>query len=180
MEESQLEKLRYPIGRFNYQGDASATEIKKWVRDIEQLPANLKKSVKGLNEKKLNTVYREDGWTVKQVVHHLADSHINAYIRLKLALTENVPTINPYDESVWAEFDDGKNLPIKISLSLLESLHTRWTNTLKKMKPEDFQKKYFHPESHREIPLLEMTSLYAWHCKHHCAHITALRKRMKW
>lgn len=180
MQEPELEKLRYPIGRFNFNPPAGHSEIKKWIRDIEKLPVNLKKAVKGLNEKKLNTPYREGGWTVKQVVHHLADSHINAYVRLKLALTENIPAIKPYEEAEWAKSDDAKNLPAGISLSLLDALHTRWVHALKKMSSEDFQKKYFHPESKREITLLELVSLYAWHSRHHTSHITSLRKRMKW
>ena len=180
MEDTQLEKLRYPIGQFEFHSSASDLEVKKWIRNIENHPANLKKSVKGLNETKLNTPYREGGWTVKQVVHHLADSHMNAYIRIKLALTENIPTIKPYEEAQWAEMDEAKNAPINISLSLLEALHQRWTMMNKKIKPAYYSKSVFHPEKKREVTIKEFLEMYSWHCRHHCAHITALRKRMKW
>lgn len=179
MDQTQLEKLRYPIGRYHFNPDAGTAEIKKWIRDIGNLPQNLKKAVKGLNDKKLDTPYREGGWTVRQVVHHLADSHINAYCRVKLALTENVPAIKPYDEKAWAMLSDS-NASIKISLSVLEGLHERWVLLLKKFSAEDFSRKYFHPESKREIPLKELVALYSWHSRHHVAHITSLRKRMKW
>jgi uncharacterized damage-inducible protein DinB len=179
MEEAQLEQLRYPIGRFKFNSEAGISEIKKWIADIRKHPANLKKAVRGLNEKKLDTPYREGGWTIRQVVHHLADSHINAYCRVKLTLTENTPTVKPYDEATWAGLADSK-LPVKVSLSLLESLHERWAVLLKRLSPEDLERKYFHPESKREVPLKELIALYSWHGKHHTAHITLLRKRMKW
>ena len=179
MDYSQLEKLRYPIGRFKFNSEIGASEIKKWICNIEKHPENLKKAVKGLNEKKLKTPYRDGGWTAKQVVHHLADSHINAYCRVKLALTENTPAINPYEEACWAELEDSK-APIKISLSILSGLHYRWTILLKKLSAEDWERKYFHPESKREVPLKELVALYSWHCRHHTAHITSLRKRNKW
>src|ERR1051326_7904501 len=124
MEDVQLEKLRYPIGRFKFNPETGISEVKKWIRDIEKHPENLKKAIKGLNEKKLDTPYRDGGWTVRQVVHHLADSHVNAYCRVKLALTENVPVIKPYEEAAWAEFADSK-LPVKVSLSILEGLQDR-------------------------------------------------------
>lgn len=180
MDEKELEKLRYPIGIFFFNAAANEREIKKWIRDIEKLPANLKKAVKGLNKKKLNTPYRNGGWTAKQVVHHLADSHINAYCRVKLALTENIPTVKPYDEAVWAELEDYKNTPIKISLLLLEALHYRWVILLQKLTANELERKYFHPENKREITLKELIALYSWHCRHHTAHITELRKRNKW
>lgn len=180
MDEKELENLRYPIGRFKFNAETGTAEVKKCIRDIEKHPANLKKAVKGLNEKKLNTPYREGGWTVKQVVHHIADSHLNAYCRVKLALTEDIPTVKPYDEAVWAELEDYKQTPLKISLSLIEALHCRWLILLKSFSAEDLQRKYFHPESKREVSLKELIALYSWHCRHHTAHITSLRKRMKW
>ena len=180
MEAAQLEKLRYPIGQFEHHPSANLSEIKKWIRDITKHPAALKKAIKGLNEKKLNTPYRDGGWTVKQVVHHLADSHMNAYIRIKLALTENIPTIKPYEEAQWAEMDDAKKAPINISLSLLDSLHQRWTIMNKKMNETDYGKSVFHPEKKREVTIKEFLEMYSWHCRHHCAHITSLRKRVKW
>ena len=157
-----------------------SSEIKKWIRDIEKHPDNLKKAIKGLNEKKLNTPYRHGGWTVKQVVHHLADSHMNAYIRIKLALTENIPAIKPYEEAQWAEMDDAKKAPINISLSLLNALHKRWTMMNKKLKDADYSKSVFHPEKKREVTIKEFLEMYSWHCRHHTAHITSLRKRNKW
>ena len=180
MQESDLEKLRYPIGKFEFHSSASSSEVKEWIKEIEQLPAVLKKSLKGLNEKQLNTPYREGGWTVKQVVHHIADSHINAYIRVRLALTENHPTIKPYKEALWAELDDAKNLPVEISISLLESLHLRWTHLLKKLSASDYEKTVYHPESNRDMSIKFLMHLYSWHGNHHCAHITSLRKRNKW
>jgi uncharacterized damage-inducible protein DinB len=180
MDTPELEKLRYPIGKFEFNSVAGNSEIKKWISDIEKLPPLLKKSLKGLDEKKLNTPYRQGGWTVKQVTHHLADSHINAYARIKLALTENQPTIKPYDETLWAELDDAKNLSIKVSLSLLDALHTRWVHTLKKLSDSDYERSVFHPGSKREMSIKFLIHLYSWHGKHHCAHITSLRKRNKW
>ena len=180
MTESELEKLRYPIGKFSFINSYTPADVKKWIRDIEKCPAVLKKALKGLNEKKLNTPYRDGGWTVKQVVHHLADSHMNAYIRIKLALTANTPTINPYNESMWAEYDDAKKLSPSVSLSLIEALHHRWSIANKKIKPEELSKAVFHPEKKREVSIVEFLALYSWHCRHHCAHITSLRKRNKW
>lgn len=180
MEDIQLEKLRYPIGKFSFNAKADEKEIKKWIEEIEQLPFNARESVKGLNEEQKNTSYRKDGWTVKQVIHHLADSHINAYCRIKLALTENHPTIKPYEETLWAEMDDAKNLPVEISLKLLEALHIRWVHLLKKLSASDFEKTVYHPESGRDMSVKFLIHLYSWHGKHHCAHITSLRERMKW
>lgn len=180
MEDSQLEKLRYPIGRFTFNSAADEKEVKKWVRNIEKHPANLKKALKGLDEKKLNTPYRAGGWSVRQVVHHLADSHMNAFIRIKLALSENNPTIKPYPEAEWAEMDDAKKVPVKVSLTLLEALHHRWTVMNKKIKSADYGRTVFHPEKKREVTIKEFLELYSWHSMHHCAHITSLRKRMKW
>ena len=180
MQESDLEKLRYPIGKFEFHSAASSSEVKEWIKEIEQLPAVLKKSLKGLNEKQLNTPYREGGWTIRQVVHHIADSHMNAYIRFKLALTEDKPTIKPYLEKLWAEMDDSTNLPIEVSLSILEPLHVRMVYILKKIKGNEFDRTVYHPESKREMSIKFLMHLYSWHGNHHCAHITSLRKRNKW
>ena len=180
METISLDQLRYPIGKFSFNSTADEKEIKQWISEVEKLPSRIRNAVKGLNEEQLNTTYRDGGWTVKQVVHHLADSHINAYVRIKLALTENNPTIKPYEEKLWAEMDDAKNLPVEISLSLLDALHARCVYMLKKLSVDDFNKTIYHPESKREMSVKFLVSLYAWHGRHHCAHITFLRERNKW
>ena len=180
METLTLDQLRYPAGKFAFIADADAKEIRQWISEIETLAFNLKNAVKGLNDSQLNTPYRDGGWTVRQVVHHLADSHMNAYIRFKLALTEDNPTIKPYQEKLWAEMEDGKNLPIDISISILEPLHIRWVHVLKTIKGNEFDRTVFHPESKREMSVKFLISLYAWHSRHHVAHIRELRKRNSW
>ena len=180
MEDAQLEKLRYPLGRFRFNSNADEKEIKKWISNIEKLPTNLQKALKGLNEKKLDTPYREGGWMVKQVVHHLADSHMNAFIRIKLALSENTPTIKPYREAEWAEMNDVKKVSASVSLALLEALHHRWTVLNKGIQAVDLSRTVFHPEKKRKVTIREFLCLYSWHSLHHCAHITSLRKRMEW
>ena len=180
METISLDQLRYPVGKFSFNTNADEEGILRWISEIEKLPAQLRNAVEGLNDTQLNTPYRDGGWTIRQVVHHLADSHMNAYIRIKLALTENNPTIKPYEENLWAEMDDAKNLPIEISLAILEPLHARWVYMLKKLSAEDFTKTVFHPESKRKMSVKFLIALYAWHSRHHCAHITELKKRMNW
>ena len=128
----------------------------------------------------MNTPYRDGGWTVKQVIHHVADSHLNAYVRCKLALTEDNPTIKPYEEAAWAELSDTKNLPVNVSLTLLHALHARWVEVMKNMSDAEWQRTFFHPEQNRKITLWGMLTTYAWHGKHHVAHITSLRDRMNW
>lgn len=179
METAVQPDLRYPIGKFKAKGSYTFDEIKNFISTIEALPVKLRQAVSGLNEKQLNTPYREGGWTVKQVCHHLPDSHLNSYIRFKLAVTEEVPTIKPYEEALWAEQEDGRNLDIEVSLSLLESLHRRWVYFLRSLKPEQFKRRFNHPES-GEHDLGWLCHLYAWHSEHHLAHITSLRERMGW
>lgn len=170
---------RYPIGPFKFEGNVSSETRHQWIEQIAAAPANLRKAVAGLSEQQLDTPYREGGWTVRQVVHHVPDSHLNAYTRFKLTLTEAEPTIKPYNEKLWAELTDTKKTPIEVSLNLLESLHVRWVNLLKSLKPEDFSRTFRHPES--GIGTLErLLALYAWHGRHHTAHITSLRDRMGW
>lgn len=180
MDTVSLEQLRYPEGKFSFNANADTKEIEHWISQIKKLPSDVRNAVKGLSEEQLNTTYREGGWTVKQVVHHLADSHINAYVRIKLALTENHPTIKPYEEAKWAELVDAKNLPVEISLSLLDSLHARWVHVLKQLSANEYEKTVFHPESKRDMSVKFLISLYAWHSKHHTAHITSLRERKRW
>jgi len=180
METILLDRLRYPIRKFSFSANADENKIRQWIADIENLPSQMRNAVKGLSETQLNTTYRDGGWTVKQVVHHVADSHINAYIRIKLALTEKKPTIKPYEEAEWAKLDDAKNLPVEISLSLLDALHARWVHALKKLSTDDFNKTVYHPESKKEMSVKYLVAMYAWHSSHHTAHITELRKRNKW
>jgi hypothetical protein len=180
MENKELEKLKYPIGHFSPPEPITEEDIKSYISDIEELPGKLKNLVSNLSEEQLNTAYRPKGWTVKQVIHHIADSHMNAYIRFKLALTEDTPTIKPYYEDKWAELADSKNTSIDVSLKLLESLHERWINLLKSMTKKDFEKSFFHPEHGKEFSLDEVAGMYSWHSKHHFAHIEELKKRKGW
>jgi uncharacterized damage-inducible protein DinB len=179
MEEKELNELRYPIGRFSASKEISAEQIKTYIKTIEESPAKYRKAVQDLNDEQLDTPYRPDGWTIRQVVHHVPDSHLNSYVRFKLGLTENKPTIKTYDEAKWAELDDSRDTPVEVSLILLESLHIRWAALLRSMMEKDFQKTINHPEW-GEMRLDKMLALYDWHCKHHLAHIINLRKRMGW
>lgn len=172
--------LRYPIGVYEPQ-PFSVEQKLEWLADIKFLPLQLEQSVLHLDEKQLRTPYREGGWTVQQVVHHVADSHMNAYCRFKLGLTEESPTIKTYDEKQWAELGDSQKLPITISLNLLAALHTRWHETLKYVSDRDWNNRtVFHPEHKKMMRLWTLLGLYAWHGKHHVAHITSLRERMGW
>jgi len=170
---------RYPIGRYTPDETPSAETRAKYVEEIAALPARMRKAVEGLTAQQLETPYREGGWTLRQVVHHVPDSHMNAYVRTKLALTENVPTIKPYDEAAWARLKDSELTAPDVSLTLLETIHLRWVNLLRTLKAEDFERKFNHPESglHNMDWLL---GLYSWHGNHHLAHITTTRERMKW
>jgi hypothetical protein len=177
--------LRYPIGKVDDQQlstkEGFDPEIKTaLLQEIQICPTLLENAVLNLDEHAMNTTYRPDGWTIKQVVHHVADSHMNAYVRFKLALTEDNPTIKPYDEAAWAKLADTKNLPVNISLTLLHALHLRWVELMKNMSDSDWEKTVMHPEHKRNISLWNMLGTYAWHGKHHVAHITALRTRMGW
>jgi uncharacterized damage-inducible protein DinB len=174
-----MENLQYPIGKFQYVGPITAEQLDIWIAEIAKAPQKLRFAVQGLTESQLDTPYRLGGWTVRQVVHHVADSHMNSYIRFKLALTEDLPTIKPYDEASWAELTDSVNLPVEISLQLLDSLHLRWVDLLKSTSAEAFKRCFIHPES-GETPLARNLGIYAWHGNHHIAHITSLRERMEW
>lgn len=147
---------------------------------IAAAPARMRAAVAGLDDAQLDTPYREGGWTVRQVVHHVPDSHLNAYVRLKLALTEERPTIKPYDESAWAELADACVTPINVSLTMLEVLHDRWVRLMHTLKPEDFARTYGHPEHKGDFTLDGLIAMYEWHSRHHVAHITSLRERMGW
>ena len=171
---------RYPIGTFSLPESPTPQQAAGWIEDVAAAPAALRAAVKGLDDRHLATPYREGGWTVKQLVHHVADSHMNAYIRFKLALTEDTPTIKPYDEAAWANLDDSRTIPISVSLDLLDAVHIRWVAVLRAMSGEQMQRGFVHPEKGRTMRLDTALALYAWHGKHHIAHITALRERERW
>lgn len=170
-ESPDLESLSYPIGKLRVPHEVSQNQITEWIEIIETFPANVRNLTEPLTAEQLHWKYRPEGWTIYQVVHHCADSHMNAFIRFKLTLTEDVPTIKPYFEDKWAELPDSTAVKISDSISLLEGLHSRWTTLLKSMNEEDFKKKLFHPEQGRELSLTFMVGLYSWHCRHHLAHI---------
>lgn len=174
-----IELLKYPIGKFLTPDTISEQNLTEATAYLRSFPEYLEETVKGFSDTQLNTPYRPGGWTVKQVVHHVADSHMNAFIRFKLALTEGNPTIKPYDEAAWAKMSD-YSLPIETSLSLIKGLHSKWAVILESMIPADFQKTYFHPESQSSFPLSEITLMYQWHSQHHLAHIQHLMIREKW
>jgi uncharacterized damage-inducible protein DinB len=174
-----MHDLRYPIGKFERRDQLSAAERRTMIEQIAAAPTRMREAITGLTPAQLDTPYREGGWTLRQVVHHVPDSHLNAYIRFKLALTEETPTIKPYDEARWAELSDSHDTPVKTSLAMLEALHDRWVRLLKSMKPGDFQRQLKHPES-GTMPLDNVLALYAWHGQHHVAHITSTRERKGW
>ena len=170
---------RYPVGRFTALRDITTEQRRALIAEIAATPRALRTATAGLSEAQLDTPYRPEGWTARQVVHHVPDSHMNAYIRFKLALTEDTPTIKPYDEAAWARVADTARTPIEISLTLLEALHVRWTVLLESMGASDYQRQLVHPE-HGPVSLDWMLQLYAWHGRHHTAHVTELRKRVGW
>jgi len=174
-----MDDLRYPVGKFEYDGPPSMEQRRAFLGDLVDAPANLRAAVKGLSEAQLDTPYRQGGWTVRQVVHHVPDSHMNSYVRFKLALTEDEPTIKPYAEDKWAELADTKATPIEVSLTLLDSLHDRWVRLLRSLTPDDWKKTFLHPAL-GPMTLEKTLALYAWHGRHHVAHITELRKQMSW
>ena len=180
MDNPGSEELRYPIGRYTTPQQYTDSDIRQWINSITALPMLMDACIENMDVYQLETPYREGGWTVQQVVHHVADSHMNAYIRLKLALTEDNPTIAPYKEELWAEMSDTRTVPVNISVTLLHAVHRRMVAILNDMKETDWQRTYFHPQYKRSFPLWEMVALYAWHGKHHAAHIRQLRERMGW
>ena len=170
---------RYPIGNYLPPQEVTPALRQQAIAAIADTPAKLRAAVKGLNDQQLNTPYREGGWTVRQVAHHVPDSHLNAYIRLRLALTEQEPTIKPYEEARWAELEDAKSAPIDVSLALLDSLHERWVRLWRSLKPEDYARTFRHP-AHGVRTVDWLLFLYQWHGRHHTAHITELRKQKSW
>ncbi len=171
--------LRYPIGEFKFEGPLTEDQRRACFDKIEETPARMRAAVAGLTEEQLEMPYRPGGWTVRQVVHHVPESHMTSYLRLKLAVTENEPVIKPYDEDSWAKLDDAQQAPIELSLDLLESLHKRWMWFLRTLKPDDYQRTFRHPEI-GVVSIDKNIALYAWHGPHHVAQITALRERMRW
>ena len=174
-----IEKLKYPLGRYKALDTISAEQRAGWIEEMVNLPRNLAVAVSGLNEAQLDCPYRPGGWTVRQVVHHLPDSHLNSYTRFRLALTEDSPVIKPYEEAAWAELKDAKSAPVAPSMMLLEGLHTRFVLLLRAMSDADFAKTFRHPEL-GEKRLDWTLGLYAWHCLHHVAQINNLRSREGW
>ena len=171
--------LRYPIGKFQWEDNLSEARRRELIEQIAETPTKVRAAVAGFTEQQFDTPYREGGWTVRQVVHHLADSHLNAYVRFKLAMTENEPMVKTYEQQLWAETPDAKTAPVELSLTLLDSLHQRWAVLLRSMTPADFSRQFRHPE-HGLMTLERLLGLYAWHGRHHTAHITGLRERSGW
>ena len=167
--------VRYPIGQYEPPAVFTPALLSKYIDEIEALPDLVRAAVSGMSVAQLTTSYRTGGWTVRQVVHHLADSHMNAYIRTKLTLTEDKPTVKPYVEDKWGELYDSRMAPVNLSLDLLEGLHKRWGILLRAMKPAEFERAFFHPELKREILLNYLVGMYAWHGKHHLAHIKLVK-----
>ena len=170
---------RNPIGDFTMPAEVTPTRRQQAIDELASTPAKMRAAVKGLNDPQLDTPYRDGGWTLRQVVHHVPDSHLNAYVRLKLALTEEKPTIKPYDEAAWAKLADSKSTPVEVSLTLLSSVHDRLDRILRSLRPEQFSRILVHPD-HGERSVDWLLFLYEWHGKHHTAHITELRKKKGW
>lgn len=171
--------LRYPIGEYEPQPYSEVLK-QQWISDIRFLPGNIENAILNLDASQLESSYRDGGWTLQQLVHHVADSHINAYCRFKLALTEDNPIIKPYDQDKWADLPDVKNVPVNISVTLLFSLHARWVELLDHFERPDWDKTIFHPEYKRKSTLWDLLGSYAWHSRHHVAQILSLRERMNW
>jgi len=174
-----LEKLKFPIGKFTPLESYTKNDLDLFINDIESTPSQYRSETENLSDEQLDTQYRPEGWTLRQVIHHIPDSHMNALIRFKLALTEDNPTIRPYFEDRWAELSDYK-MPVETSLNLIENIHSRWVNVLRRMNEKDFEKTLFHPEHNKTFTLSQMLHNYAWHSKHHLAHITELKKSKGW
>lgn len=173
------DELRYPMGPWTWPAEVTPAERAQHIRDIEELPAQLREAVTGLDPRHLDIPYREGGWTIRQIVHHVPESHMNSYIRFKLALTEDNPAVKPYDEALWAKLPDASTAPIELSLNLADALHQRWVIVLRAMTDGEFERTYYHPENgtHKLDAIL---GLYAWHGRHHAAQIVATRKYYGW
>lgn len=174
-----MEELRYPVGRFDPSAPATPERVRQAIEDIRALPGHLEAAVAGLDDARLDTPYRPGGWTVRQVVHHMADSHVNGHVRIRLTLTEDLPPAKGYAEALWAELPDARTLPIEPSLSILRGLHERWSTLLDALEPAQLERAMRHSQ-YGEVTLAQHTCLYGWHCRHHVAHVTALREREGW
>ena len=175
-----VENLRYPIGKFVYPESKEPALIPSHVNVIELFPSKLRFETSGLDDSQLDTPYRENGWTIRQVVHHVADSHLNAYCRFKLALTEENPVLRPYFEDRWAELTEARTAPIALSLNIIDAIHARWIVFLKNLTVQDYDRTIIHPEYNRSMTLYQVLCLYSWHCEHHLTHITGLKNRKGW
>lgn len=173
-------KLQYPIGKYQVPEVITSDDIKKWIQTIEFFPEKLEALVEDFDDGQLDTPYRPEGWTARQLIHHLADSHMNSYIRFKWTLTEDKPVIKAYFEDRWADLEDGKYDDIEMTLLLIESLHKRWASMLKKLTPDQLKRSFIHPETNKEIALDQLISIYDWHCRHHFAHLNNLALREDW
>jgi hypothetical protein len=174
-----MQDLRYPIGKFRVEGDITDERRREWIGQIAEAPARLRDALSGLGNAQLDTPYRPGGWTLRQLAHHVPDSHMNSYVRFRLALTEEGPTIKPYQEDRWAELPDARTAPVELSLAMLDALHARWVLLLRSLGPVDWKRTFQHPEL-GAITLERDLALYAWHGRHHTAHVTGLRERMGW
>ncbi|MBD0779111.1 putative metal-dependent hydrolase [Maribacter sp. ANRC-HE7] len=180
MENKELEMLRYPLGHFEYSPKVSQDTVDGWIQVLEELPGILENLVTPLTKVQLETPYRPGGWTVRQLVHHIADSHHHSYTRFKWALTEDEPMIKAYGEKSWSKLFDARSAPIALSISYLKALHAKMVFLLKGLSKEDYEKCYIHPDDHSEVSVKENIAKYAWHSQHHCAHIQGLLKRKGW
>jgi uncharacterized damage-inducible protein DinB len=171
--------MNYPIGRHERPREITPEMREQWIQQIADAPSQLRAAVDGLTAEQLDTPYRPEGWTVRQVVHHLADSHVNLYVRLRLALTEDHPLIKLYDEKGWAELEDARTAPVELSLNLLDALHARWVMLLRSLPPDQFRRTFSHPKN-GQTTVDESIAMYAWHGRHHIAHVTSLLERMGW
>jgi hypothetical protein len=176
----EIEKLKYPIGLFQLPKKVTDELYESWINDLSTFPEKIKKELIGLPDEQLDTPYRPGGWTIRQVVHHCADSHMNSFTRFKLALTEEQPIIKPYFEERWAELTDSKKIPIAPSLKIIEGIHERWTALIRSLSEEEKTRTFIHPEHGKTFQLDEVIGFYAWHSNHHLAHITTMKKRNMW
>jgi uncharacterized damage-inducible protein DinB len=176
---SGTDEIRYPVGEFRVDPEVTAEKRSRWIGQMEEAPAKLRAALLGLSEEQLDTRYRKDGWTLRQVVHHLADAQLNGFTRFKLALTEDGPAIKTYEENLWSETADGREAPVNLSADLLAALHARWVILLKSLSEGEFARTFLHPQR-GELRIDDAIQLYAWHCVHHTAHISRLRERMGW
>jgi hypothetical protein len=175
-----MENLKFPIGEFVKPEIITKEILSKWISDISTFPSRLKNELHKLTDEQLDTPYRPEGWTIRQVVHHCADSHMNSLIRFKLTLTEDKPTVKPYFEDRWAELADAKKFPIESSIKIVEGVHERWTVLLNNLSENDYKRTFIHPEHGKEFRIDENIGVYAWHCSHHLAHITTLKQKKGW